>query len=211
MNTSGKYETFPLAEGDGTYKIQVFENVSGSMYSTAMNKQISVKITDQNSPFLYPNQFCNFTAESEALKTSDTLVNGITDPVKKVEAVYKYAVDNITYDYDKARTVKSGYLPNIDNTLKEKKGICFDYASLMAAMLRAQDVPTKLVIGYTGNVYHAWISVYTKQQGWIDNVIYFDGSTWKFMDPTFAASGKGDPSITEYINTPTNYQAKFSY
>lgn len=211
LNTSGQYETFPLTEGDGTYTIQVFENVSGSMYSTALNKQITVKLTDQNSPFLYPNQFCNFSEDSDAMTVSDELVSGITDPVQKVEAVYKYAVDNITYDYDKAKTVQSGYLPDIDDTLETRKGICFDYASLMSAMLRAQDIPTKLVIGYTGNVYHAWISVYTKQQGWIDNIIYFDGTSWKFMDPTFAASGKGDPTITEYINTPANYQAKFSY
>jgi len=211
LNTSGQYETFPLTEGSGTYTIQVFENVSGSMYSTALNKQISVQMPDPNSPFLRPNQFCNFNVSSAAMAMSDTLAGNITDPIKKVEAVYKFAVDNITYDYNKAATVQSGYLPNIDNTLSSKTGICFDYASLITAMLRAQDVPTKLVIGYTGNVYHAWISVYTKQEGWIDNVIYFDGTSWKFMDPTFAASGKGDPAITEYINNPANYQAKFSY
>jgi len=211
LNTSGQYETFPLTEGSGTYTIQVFENVSGSMYSTALNKQISVQMPDPNSPFLRPNQFCNFNVSSAAMAMSDTLAGNITDPIKKVEAVYKYAVDNITYDYHKAATVQSGYLPNVDNTLSTKTGICFDYASLITAMLRAQDVPTKLVIGYTGNVYHAWISVYTKQEGWIDNVIYFDGTSWKFMDATFAASGKGDPAITEYINNPANYQAKFSY
>ena len=211
LNTSGRYETFPLTEGSGTYTVQVFENVSGSSYSTALNKPISVQMADANSPFLRPNQFCNFTTSSAAMAMSDTLAGNIAAPIKKVEAIYKYAVDNITYDYNKAATVQSGYLPNIDNTLSTKTGICFDYASLISAMLRAQDVPTKLVIGYTGNVYHAWISVYTKQEGWIDNVIYFDGTNWKFMDATFAASGKGNPSITEYINNPANYQAKFSY
>lgn len=211
LNTAGNYETFPLTEGDGTYTIQVFENVTGSMYSTAMNQTLSVKLTDPNSPFLYPNQFCNFTEQSNAVKTAASLTASLTDPLKKVEAIYDYTINNITYDYEKAKTVQSGYLPNIDKTLEEKKGICFDYASLMCAMLRSQDIPTKLLIGYTGDIYHAWISVYSKEQGWIDNVIYFDGTSWKLMDPTFASSGKNSPAIQEYINNAGNYQAKFSY
>ena len=93
-----------------------------------------------------------------------------------VTSIYNYVVDNLTYDYEKAATVQSGYLPNVDLTLATQKGICFDYASLMTAMLRAQDIPTKLVIGYTGQLYHAWISVYLPEQGWIDNIIYFDGA-----------------------------------
>lgn len=54
----------------------------------------------------------------------------------------------------------------------------------MTAMLRSQDIPTKLVVGYTGNLYHAWINVYLEGQGWVDNIIYFDGTSWKLMDPT---------------------------
>lgn len=211
LNTSGQYETFPLTEGDGNYTIQVFENISGTMYSTALSKVISVTLADQNSPFLYPNQFCDFNAQSKILETADSLTANLTKPIDKVAAIYKYTVNNISYDYDKAKTVQSGYLPNVDNTLETKKGICFDYASFMCAMLRSQNVPTKLVIGYTGNIYHAWISVYAGEQGWIDNVIYFDGISWKFMDPTFASSGKDNPTVKEYINNAANYQAKFSY
>lgn len=211
LNTNGTYETFPLTEGNGTYTIQVFENVSGSMYSTAFSKTVNVTLTDPNSPFLYPNQFCSFTADSNAVKTSDTLTSAITDPLKKTEAIYNYTINNITYDYDKAATVQSGYLPNIDSTLETKKGICFDYSALMCAMLRAQNIPTKLVIGYTGEIYHAWISVYIAEQGWIDNLIYFDGTSWKLMDPTFASSGKNSTSTNDYITNPTNYQAKFCY
>ena len=211
LNTSGQYETFPLTEGDGNYTIQVFENISGTMYSTALSKVISVTLADQNSPFLYPNQFCDFNAQSKILETADSLTANLTKPIDKVAAIYKYTVNNISYDYDKAKTVQSGYLPNVDNTLETKKGICFDYASFMCAMLRSQNVPTKLVIGYTGNIYHAWISVYAGEQGWIDNVIYFDGISWKFMDPTFASSGKDNPTVKEYNNNAANYQAKFSY
>lgn len=211
LNTSGQFETFPLTEGTGSYTILVYENVSGSMYSTALSQTFSVTLSSENIPFLYPNQFCNFTSESACVAKSDELTSGITDTLAKVAAVYSFSVNNITYDYDKAATVQSGYLPNTDATLAEKKGICFDYASLMTAMLRAQNIPTKLVIGYAGSAYHAWISVYTEEQGWIDNIIRFDGNTWRYMDPTFAASGKGNQAVSDFIINPANYQAKFSY
>ncbi len=211
LNTTGKFETFPLTEGSGNYTISIFENVKDNMYSIAFTKQISVNMKDPNSTFLYPNQFCYFNRSTKAVKTGDELVKEITDTIEKVEAVYKYAVENISYDYQKAKNVQSGYLPNVDDTLQTKKGICFDYSALMTTMLRTQNIPTKLVIGYSGSAYHAWISVYTDEQGWIDNAIHFDGESWNFMDPTFASGGKDDPKVTEYINNPTNYIAKFSY
>ncbi len=211
LNTNGNYEVFPLVEGDGTYKITVFEHVEGSMYAQAVAQDISVKLTSETSPFLYPNQYCYFDMNSKVVEVSDTVCEGLTDPLQKVAAIYKYATDNLSYDYDKAATVQSGYLPNNDNTLTTMNGICFDYASLMVAMLRLQDVPSKLVIGYTNDVYHAWVSVYTDEQGWIDNVIFFNGNEWKFMDPTFASTGKGNPSVTEHIKNSANYTAKYSY
>ena len=121
-------------------------------------------------------------------------------------------VTNLTYDYEKAGTVQSGYLPDVDKVLQEKKGICFDYASLMAAMLRSQGVPVKLVIGYTSTgEYHAWINVWSEESGWIDSVIYFDGKVWKLMDPTFASSGNQSQSIMEFIGNAGNYKERFAY
>ena len=211
LNVSGAYETFPLTEGNGAYTVAIFEQVEGTMYAQAVNQTINVTLTDDKLPFLYPNQFCNYNAFSAVVGVSDAVCGGITDPLQKVAAVYNYAVNTLSYDYNKAATVQSGYLPNIDSTLATRNGICFDYASMMVAMLRLQDIPSKLVIGYTGGQYHAWVSVYTDAQGWIDNVIFFNGNDWRFMDPTFASPGKGNPSVTAHIKNSANYSAKFSY
>jgi transglutaminase-like putative cysteine protease len=81
----------------------------------------------------------------------------------------------------------------------------------MVAMLRSQGVAAKLVVGYAGTAYHAWINVYTKETGWIEAVIYFDGTDWKLMDPTFASTGKSSRSVMEFINDPANYTAKYVY
>ena len=111
----------------------------------------------------------------------------------------------------KAASVQSGYLPDIDVTLAEKKGICFDYAALMAAMLRSQNVPVKLVVGWTGSQYHAWINVWSESDGWVEGMIYFNGQNWELMDPTFASSGNQSNKIMEYIGNGANYKAKYLY
>ena len=110
-----------------------------------------------------------------------------------------------------AKTVKSGYLPVLDAVLEKKSGICFDYAALMTGMLRSQGIPCKLVVGYAGQAYHAWISVWSEETGWVEGIIYFNGSAWQRMDPTFASSGKQSASIMSYIGDGTNYSAKYFY
>ena len=99
----------------------------------------------------------------------------------------------------------------LDTVLEEKKGICFDYAALMTGMLRSQGIPCKMVFGYAGTIYHAWISVWSETDGWIDGVIWFNGTGWQRMDPTFASSGGGSDDIMNYIGNGSNYTPKYFY
>ncbi|WP_312647965.1 transglutaminase domain-containing protein [Aminipila sp.] len=211
LNARDAYEVFPLTDGDGSYSLKVFENVSGAKYSQAFSKDLNVKLANQYLPFLYPNQYVNFNASSDAVKKGIEVTKSTNDDLEKVQLVYDYTVGALTYDKVKAANVQSGYLPNVDAVLAAKKGICFDYASVMATMLRSQNIPCKLVVGYTGNVYHAWINVYTPESGWIDGMIFFDGKKWQLMDPTFASSGKKSESIMKYIGDSSNYTAKYAY
>lgn len=211
LRTDGQYEAFPLSDGSGKYTVGVYKNTSGTQYATICTASIDVKLTNEFVPYLRPNQYVTYAEGSETVKKAAEICAGATDNLDKVEKVYEYVVKNVTYDKQKAKTVKSGYLPVVDDTLKTKKGICFDYAALMSAMLRSQNVPVKLIVGYTGDVYHAWINVWSETEGWIESKIYFDGKEWKLMDPTFASSGKQSASIMEYIGNGSNYSAKYQY
>ena len=204
------YVTFPLTTGDGSYKIDVLENVSGNLYTLAFSQTISVSLSDEFEPFLYPNQYVWFAAGMKSMDLSVKLSEESSDDLNYVENVYNYVIDNIEYDTAKAQNVPLDYIPVIDDTLETGKGICFDYASLMAALLRAQGVPTKLVVGYSGQAYHAWISVYTKETGWVDDIIEFDGNSWSLMDPTLASSNDKN-SVKEYVGNGSNYTAKYFY
>jgi len=125
--------------------------------------------------------------------------------------IYRYVVKSLSYDYDKAATVQSGYLPDLDAVLAAGKGICFDYAALMTAMLRSQGIPCKLVVGYAGTEYHAWISVWSEETGWVDGVVYFNGTTWQRMDPTFMSASGGSQTIVNFIKNDANYTVKYLY
>lgn len=205
---TGDYQTFPITAGSGDYKIDVLEQVQGTMYFLALSQNFSVSITDEFSPFLYPNQYVWYTASSKAVEKGKELSDKSSNDLSYVENVYSYVIKNVKYDEDKAANIAVDYIPTIDETLETKKGICFDYASLMSAMLRSQGVPTKLVIGYSGSAYHAWISVYLSETGWVDNIIEFDGTEWSLMDPTLA-SNNSSSSVEKYIGDGNNYMPKF--
>ena len=203
------FEVFPLSGGNGEYSVGVFRQVEDTRYSMVLSTTIYVTLVDEFAPFLRPNQYVNFNQNSEAVRKAAQLTAGISDLLEKVAAIYYFVTNNIVYDVELARTVESGYLPNVDRTLSTGKGICFDYAALMSAMLRSQGIPTKLVIGYTGDQYHAWISVFSEEYGWLDDIIYFDGETWSLVDPTFAAGGMSSESLSQFIGDGTNYTEKF--
>ena len=209
--TVGEWEVFPLSEGNGTYKVTVFENVMDHQYTMELSVSFAVELKDPFGPYLYPNQYVDYSGAVKATAKAAELVKGKDRTLDQVFAVYDYVVKNLSYDYAKAASVTSGYLPVLDSVLQEGKGICFDYASLMAGMLRSQGIPCKLVVGYAGKAYHAWISVWTKESGWVDGVIYFDGITWKRMDPTFASTSKKSAEIMAYIGNDVNYTEKYLY
>lgn len=209
--TDGSYAVYPMSEGNGTYRIGIYENIVEDKYAELFSKEIEVVLTDEQKVFLYPNRYVDFTDESEAVKKGAEIVADAITELDAVEKVYRYVTENITYDYDKAEKVQSGYIPTVDETLRTGTGICFDYASLMAAMLRSQRIPTRLEIGYAGTLYHAWIGVYIEEQGWIDNLIVFDGKNWALMDPTLASYAK-EKTIREHMeNADTYYKLKYKY
>lgn len=180
------------------------------MYAIAFSQDIAVEIEDEYKPFLYPNQYVWFTPDDQAMKLGVEISDQSSNDLDYVEQIYRYVIETITYDDDLAANVQADYLPVIDRTLDSKKGICFDYASLMAALLRSQNIPTKLVVGYSGDAYHAWISVYLKEIGWVNDIIKFDGKNWSLMDPTLA-SNNINSSVKEYIGDGSNYTVKYSY
>ena len=209
-NLHGDYEVFPLTAGDGSYNISIYESVDieANKYATAFTQDITVSLTNEFGPYLYPNQYVNFSADSQPVSEAVELAYTADTDLDVVASVYNYMIENFSYDYDKAATVQSGYLPVVDEVFTTKTGICFDYAAVTATMLRSQGIPTRLEVGYKGEQYHAWISTYIKEKGWINGIIEFDGTEWHMLDPTFASTSS---SPKDFITEENDYITKYVY
>lgn len=211
LSADRNWHVFPLTDGDGDYTLNVFENIEGTQYFEVFSHSLQVLLSDELLPFLYPNEYVDFDRDTKAVALAEELAADSDTDLDVIYSVFYYVVTNISYDTPKAETVRSDYLPNVDETLDLKKGICFDYASLMTAMLRSQGIPAKLDIGYVGTIYHAWISAWVEDKGWIYNIIEFDGTTWNMMDPTMASTESQGEDIKNYINNDKSYFVKYSY
>lgn len=211
IKTNGTTEVLPLTLGSGTYTIGVYENVSGTSYSVALQKNVSVSISNSLSPFLYPNQQVNFSQGSSCVYKSAQVCAGKSTDVQKASEIFKYVTSNIRYDTAEANAIISGaiknYCPNPDEVLSTRKGICYDYASLFAAMCRAQGIPTKLVKGYVGpnGLYHAWNQVYLKNVGWI-TVEYKATTGFNTLDATFYSGASNKSSVTANFTNTSYYK-----
>ncbi len=171
---------FPLQMGNGSYSVKVYENTEGNKYRPLTGKEFNVTLSDPNAVYLQSVQEIDWDEQKKAIKISQQLIETqekelgrkLTED-EKIKVLYQYIIEKIVYDYEKINRIDTSYLPNIDDTVTTQNGICYDYSSLFAAVLREQGIPTKMIKGYSTftTVYHAWNEIYV-------------GGKWVIVDST---------------------------
>lgn len=209
LRSDGVPAFYPLQMQDGMYSFRVVENVSGTKYAVVYTAEQTISIKDEFSPYLYSNEYVKYSEESACVKKARELSASASDENGVISAVYDYVCAGVKYDKEKAKNVSTGYMPDPDQTLAEGKGICFDYASLAAAMLRSQGIPCKVIFGYVspGDLYHAWNMFYTKENGWVTADFEISGNKWNRLDLTFSANGADGT----FIGDGGNYKEVYCY
>ncbi len=201
----------PINMGDGAYTFRVMQNTSGSNYAAIATTDAAVTLENQFVPFLNPTLFCEFTNSSPSVQKARELAANAQNEGDVVRAVYEWIATNVTYDKAKASQLAdgTGYVPDPDSTLSSTTGICFDYASLAAAMFRSLGIPCQIITGYVSpdNVYHAWNMIYI-DGSWVSAQISVDPDKWTRIDLTFAASDGGNTST---IGDGTSYTDRYVY
>lgn len=209
LNDEEVWTSFPFTAGNGAYVLVAFEEISDGQYASLLSYSLSVELENEFLPFIYPNQFVDFEPDDSAIQLAAELSTGAATDLDALSAIYEYVTTHVSYDDEKAATVEAGYLPNIEDTLQTGKGICFDYASLTAAMLRSLGIPTRLDIGYSGEIRHAWVDVYIESMGWVERAVEFNGEEWKLIDPTIAATNDNSEAISNYVGDGSNYTLQY--
>lgn len=209
VSSNGEPSVFPLQCGDGEYSFKVMENVMDSKYAESFSTSADVQLKDEFAPFLRPSDYVDYNKKSACVSKAAEIAANSAEAMDVVSGVYDYICDNVTYDEEKAQTVQSGYMPSPDDTIASGKGICFDYASLAAAMLRSQGIPTKVIFGYVApdNLYHAWNMFYTEETGWVTVDYEVNADSWNRIDLTFAANG----ADSDFIGDGSHYSDVYIY
>jgi len=196
----GKIVGFPLQMGNGEYKVSVLTNVTDNRYAYLDTKTLDVNITNQNSVYLNSIQLISWNPRSKAVIKNNDIVGDESNSAKKIDLVYDFIINNISYDYDKVKYLTPNYIPYPDKTIDELKGICYDYSSLFAAMKRSEEIPIKLVKGYSTHVdgYHAW------------NEVLINGE-WIVVDTTSDAAYNKANVNYNFSKKRSNYTKVYEY
>ncbi len=177
LNGEGKKEYYPLQMGNGAYKVSLYENTTGNSYKLVESLKVDLKLDDQNIVYLGSTQNINWEFNPKTVEKAAELTKDIKSLEEKAKVLWNFMLKENKYDFDKLAKLPTTYLPTPDTTLKDKTGICYDFSSLYASMLRAQGIPAKLIKGYAPDYaegYHAWNEVYDK-----------DKKEWVVIDSTY--------------------------
>ncbi|MBQ8263763.1 MAG: transglutaminase domain-containing protein [Clostridia bacterium] len=167
--------TYTFDEGNGSYLIELYRNVYGTKYKRVTSTRVNVKIEDKMAPYCASTSEINFAENPAVVAKAAELCEGLDTVDEKIIAMHNYMAKNFRYDYKFAAAVRSGavtnYTPDTAVTLTTKRGVCYDFSALFAAMCRSQGIPCAMAKGYSGDYYHAW------------NMVWVDGE-WIAVDMT---------------------------
>lgn len=117
-------------------------------------------------PYLFPSRYC----EADRFRTLVQREFGEVAGGAKVQAIAHWIREHLSYTpgaSDETTTSADTYMA--------REGVCRDYAHLMIAMVRAADIPARIVAAYAWNLvpedFHAVVEV------WLDGA-------WHLVDPT---------------------------
>ena len=122
------------------------------------SRQIADTGTGNGAAILWDNEFEAFVSSLSANCEND---------MEKVTVYREWVIENISYDYACETLFYQTF--DVKTVLQKRKGGCFDYACLFAAMCRSQGIPCYVLDGTyrTDNTFrHAWNRVYAEGQWW---------------------------------------------
>lgn len=190
---SGEKAQYAFKNGNGTYEIILYRNTSGTKYKKVTSVSVNVELVNELAPNLVSTYDVSFAEGDAVCEMSAALCEGKNTDDEKVAAIYSFISKNFSYDHELAAKISSktvsNYIPNPGRTLEAGSGICYDLASLFAAMCRSQGIACAVVKGYHDGVYHAW------------NTVTVDGTDY-LVDPTYGISVKTEQSTVSNCIPP---------
>lgn len=144
----------------------------------------------------YQTEFKKFLVEDKLFTINDPQIKSVAESLKEnetnvfelIKKDYKYVVQGVDYDYQRLSDLEKGgkfEIQPANKTIESGYGICGDFSVLLGTILRAQGIPTQIIIGVstfpTDSIkdnLHAWVEALVPEVGWIP------------IDPTWGELGR---------------------
>lgn len=208
-----------LTYGNGEYTINVLstmKNDSTGVERISKKATLTVNLTNVSSTgaFLLNEGEVEFNSNMSFIKKANEIASTCSNDFEKVSKIYDWLTQYIKYQVVE-ETAVGFYKCDIEKIYNRKTGVCYDYAVVLAAMLRSQGIPCKVVFGrYSGSDYgdgHAWNEVYVPTSGSItSNELSITGNKWCTLDPTLSNVNSGQRAI-DFMNNINNYDWESYY
>ncbi|MEM3400160.1 MAG: transglutaminase-like domain-containing protein [Candidatus Micrarchaeia archaeon] len=137
-------------------------------------------------PYLAP---CGRIQSNDALimETARGITENATDDFEKVALISRWVKRNVKYDLSMVGENKDALW-----VLKNRRGVCIEYATLFAALARSVGIPVRIIAGYAPDygewVGHAWAEAYV--------------GDWIPVDPLWMEVGNLDATHIELSKSP---------
>lgn len=183
---NGETNFIPLTRGNGLYSVKLMENYNENKF--LKKKEINIYVNSESSKdvFLKENIAIPYYNNNEVQALYKYLKDISGDDEEYINNTIKYFQKYFKYDGGK-EYARQDYLSDLVLT---GKGQCRDFAGLFAALMRLNNIPTKMVFGYLNQgdnpVYHAWNEVYINNK-------------WEKIDMTVLVIDKTGPWFNEKL------------
>lgn len=202
-----------LTYGNAEYVITVsstmrHESTGAHNFTKKAVLTVNLKNVSNTGGFLLSAGEVIFDSDMMFIKKANELSAGCKNDFEKVEKIYDWLTDYLMYAKTED-TCLGIYHCDLNKVYNRKTGVCYDYAVVLAAMLRSQGIPCKVVFGWYADtpvaMGHAWNQVYIAGSGSItSDKLSVTGNKWCTLDPTLSYGSRGEVAI-EYMNNPSNY------
>lgn len=188
----------PFRFGPGKYTIWAGDNATsfdGNVRFIATNK------LDQDNRYISPSAYID-SDKKDVVALANEIVKPEASEMEKLKAIHSWVTKNIAYDYQAYITGQNQLTP-ASETIKSKKGVCRDYAFVVAALSRASGLQARVVYGDASNADKRRVS---QKHAW--NEVMVNG-LWVMVDATWDAGYIRNGSFvqlptTEYFNPNVN-------
>lgn len=116
---------------------------------------------------------------SQAIATANALCRCAVNAQEHIDIVSSYIMRSVFYDHVLAFFIRgkrvTSHTTDLAKVMKNKRGICSDYAWMMKVMLNSQGVCCRVIYGMADGICHAWNEVLVKNK-WVTRDLTYEQS-----------------------------------